>query len=214
MEPNSQQAELRSAAAEVRRLRGGDPEAAEALARRATRLALRTAAALLESREEASDVAQDVAVDALRSLGKLRDPEAFDAWVHRITVRHTMRRLKHRRRARETETPLALLSEAAQPAVPQEADPDALIAARHALTVALTGLPARQRPRFPWRRGRPTIGRQLATGRDPYRLEQVHLACSALTPRSCLRGGPRRVHVLSQFRRSRSRPKWQSGRGG
>src|SRR6478735_7647748 len=98
MERNFQPGEPRSVAAEVRRLRGGDPEAAEALARRALRLALRTAAALLESREEASDIAQDVAVDALRSLGKLRDPDAFDAWVHRITVRHTMRRLKRRRR--------------------------------------------------------------------------------------------------------------------
>jgi len=119
MEPNSQQVEPRSVAAEVGRLRGGDPAAAEALARRAMRLALQTAAALLESREEASDIAQDVAVDALRSLGKLRDPRAFDAWVHTITVRHTMRRLKRRRRAREAETPLALLAEAAQPPVPR-----------------------------------------------------------------------------------------------
>ncbi|MBS1677014.1 MAG: sigma-70 family RNA polymerase sigma factor [Actinobacteria bacterium] len=145
MEPNFQPAEPRSVAVDVRRLRDGDPEAAEALARRATRLALRTAAALLESREEASDIAQDVAVDALRSLRKLRDPEAFDAWVHRITVRHAMRRLKRRRRARETETPLALLAEAAQPPVPQDMDPDALIAARQALAAALTELPARQR---------------------------------------------------------------------
>jgi len=145
MEPNSQQAEPRSVAAEVRRLRGGDAEAAEALARRATRLALRTAAALLESREEASDIAQDVAVDALRSLGKLRDPDAFDAWVHRITVRHTMRRLKRRRRAREAETPLALLAEAAEPSVPQDVDPDVLIAARKTLAEALPRLPARQR---------------------------------------------------------------------
>jgi RNA polymerase sigma factor (sigma-70 family) len=145
MEQDFQPADPRSMAAEVRRLRGGDPEAAEALARRATRLALRTAAALLGTREEASDVAQDVAVEALRSLGKLRDPDAFDAWVHRITVRQTMRRLKRRRRVREEETPLALLAEAAQPAVPQDADPDALIAARHALGAALTGLPARQR---------------------------------------------------------------------
>jgi RNA polymerase sigma-70 factor, ECF subfamily len=145
MEPNFQKAMPTSVGAEVRRLRGGDPKAAEALVRRATRLALRTAAALLESREEASDIAQDVAVDALRSLGKLRDPDAFDAWVHRITVRHTMRRLKHRRRAREAEVPLALLAEAAQPPVPQDADPDALIAARQALAVALTRLPARQR---------------------------------------------------------------------
>lgn len=132
-------------AAEVRRLRGGDPEGAEALARRATRLALRTAAALLESREEASDIAQDVAVDALRSLGKLRDPDAFDAWVHRITVRHTMRRLRRRRKLRKAETPLAVLPEAAQPPVPQDIDPDALIAARQALATAFTRLPARQR---------------------------------------------------------------------
>ena len=145
MEPNLQPAETSPAAAEVRRLRDGDPDATEALARRATRLALRTAAALLESREEASDIAQDVAVDALSSLGKLRDPEAFDAWVHRITVRHALRRLRRRRRTREAETPLALLAEAAQPAVPQDADPDALIAARQALATALTELPARQR---------------------------------------------------------------------
>lgn len=145
MERNFQPAEPRSVATEVRRLHAGDPEATEALARRATRLALRTAAALLESREEAADIAQDVAVDALRSLGKLRDPGAFDAWVHRITVRHTVRRLKRRRRARAAEAPLALLPEAAQPTVHQDTDPDALIAARQALAAALTGLPTRQR---------------------------------------------------------------------
>lgn len=145
MEQDFQPAEPRSVADKVRRLCGGDPDAAEALARRATRLALRTAAALLESREEASDIAQDVAVDALRSLGKLRDPDAFDAWVHRITVRHAMRRLKRRSRAREAETPLALLAETTHPVVPEDTDPDALIAARQALAAALTELPARQR---------------------------------------------------------------------
>src|SRR4051794_35470298 len=109
MKRNFQPAEPRSTAAEIRRFRDGDPTAAEALARRATRLALRTAAALLESREEAAEIAQDVAVDTLRSLGKLRDPAAFDAWVHRITVRHALRRVRRRRRARALETPLALL---------------------------------------------------------------------------------------------------------
>src|ERR1700748_13125 len=103
MEPNFQRTEPTSAAVEVRRFRGGDLDAAEALTPRATPLGMRTAAALLESREEVSDIAQDVAVDALRSLAKLRDPDAFDAWVHRITVRHTMRRLKRRRKAREAE---------------------------------------------------------------------------------------------------------------
>jgi RNA polymerase sigma-70 factor (ECF subfamily) len=145
MEANSQRAEPKSIANEVRRFRSGDAYATEVLARRATRLALRTAAALLESREEASDVAQDVAVEVLRSLGKLRDPEAFDAWVHRITVRHALRRLRRWRRAREAETPLALLAEAAQPAVPQDVDPDAVITARQALATALSNLPPKQR---------------------------------------------------------------------
>jgi RNA polymerase sigma-70 factor (ECF subfamily) len=117
----------------------------EELARRATRLALRTAAAILESREEAGDVAQDVAVDVVRSLGKLRDPAAFDAWVHRITVRHTLRKLRRRRGARRAEMPLALLLEAEEPASPAGADPDAVIAARAALGAALAELPAKQR---------------------------------------------------------------------
>jgi RNA polymerase sigma factor (sigma-70 family) len=145
MEANFQRAEQKLIASEVRRFRSGDAHATEVLARRATRLALRTGTVLLESREEASDVAQDVAVEVLRSLGKLRDPEAFDAWVHRITVRHALRRLKRRRRAREAETPLALLAEAAQPAVPQDVDPDAVIAARQALATAFSRLPPKQR---------------------------------------------------------------------
>ena len=90
----------------VRRWQRGDDNATEELARAASRLALRTAAALLGSREEAGEVAQDVAVDVLGSLGKLREPAAFNAWVHRITVRHALRRLKKRRGAGAAETPL------------------------------------------------------------------------------------------------------------
>jgi RNA polymerase sigma factor (sigma-70 family) len=134
-----------SSAEIVRRWRDGDPEANEALARRAVRLALRTAAALVESREEAADVAQEVAIDVLSSLEQLRDPEAFDAWVHRITVRQTLRRLKKRRRTRATETPLALLEDRDQPPVPEGPDRDTILAARGALAAALAELPPKQR---------------------------------------------------------------------
>jgi hypothetical protein len=61
---------------QVRRFRTGDRAAAEPLARRALRLSLRTGSALMRSREDAADVAQEVAADVLGSLGKLRDPEA------------------------------------------------------------------------------------------------------------------------------------------
>jgi RNA polymerase sigma-70 factor (ECF subfamily) len=138
-------AESGSSADAVRRWQDGDPGATEELARRATRLALRTAAALVESREEAGDVAQEVAIDILGSLDKLRDPEAFDAWVHRITVRQALRRLKKRRRARVTETPLVLLDDRDQPPAPEGLDRDTILAARGALAAALAELPPKQR---------------------------------------------------------------------
>lgn len=130
---------------QLRRFHDGDPAAVEALARHATRLALRTAAVILHSREEAGDVAQDVAVDVLRSLGKLRDPRAFDAWVHRITVRHALGTLRRRSAARKAETPLALIGELDEPAAPEGPDRAAILAARAALAAALAELPPRQR---------------------------------------------------------------------
>jgi RNA polymerase sigma-70 factor, ECF subfamily len=198
MKPNFQRTEPTATVAdEVDRFRGGDPDAAEALARRATRLALRTAAAILESREEVSDIAQDVAVDALRSLGKLRDPAAFDAWVHRITVRHTMRRLRRRRRARQVETPLALLAEAAEPAVPQAADPDALIAARQALGAALGELPARQRLALALRYVHDLADAEIAAALD-CREGTVHALLSR--GRRTLRHDPRLAEVATYFK--------------
>lgn len=126
-------------------VRDGDSEVPEVLARRACTLALRTAAAILRSRDEAADIAQDVAVDVLRSAQSLRDARAFDAWVHRITVRHTLRHLRRRSSARTTETPLGLLSEGDEPTSFDDLDRDALLAARGVLADALAELPPRQR---------------------------------------------------------------------
>lgn len=129
----------------VRRFRAGDDGAAEPLARRALRMAMRTASAMIRSREDAADIAQEVAVDVLGSLRKLRDPEAFDAWVHRITVRHVMRRLKKDRGVQRIEAPLALLEVEGLRGASPDADIDFRLAARQALVVALSRLPVRQR---------------------------------------------------------------------
>lgn len=130
---------------QLARFKAGDADATAELARRACRLALRTAAVIVRSREEAADISQDVAIDVLGSLEKLRDPEAFDAWVHRITVRHAMRTLRRRHRVRGAETPLALIAESEEPAAPEGPDRAALLTARDALAAGLTKLPARQR---------------------------------------------------------------------
>jgi RNA polymerase sigma-70 factor, ECF subfamily len=126
----------------LQRFNDGDPAATEELARRACWLALRTAAMLLRDREEAGDVAQDVAVEVLRSLEKLRDPEAFDAWVHRIAVRRVMRAL---RKQGDDQISLALVAESEEPAVPEGVDPALVLGARQALAVALMGLSPKQR---------------------------------------------------------------------
>src|SRR4051812_3324924 len=109
----------------------------ELAARRAMTIALRTAAAIMGSREEAADIPQDVTVDVLRSLDRLRDPGAFDAWVHKITVRRRLRALKRRR----VELPFALALE-----LPADTrDPDVVLAGRSALAQAMRTLPPRQR---------------------------------------------------------------------
>jgi RNA polymerase sigma factor (sigma-70 family) len=145
MHAESDRRQESSIAVKVELFRGGDAYAAEELARHSMRLALRTAAAIVGNREEASDIAQDVAVDVLRSVGKLRDPEAFNAWVHRITARHALRWLKRRRRAHEAEIPLALITETEEPEAGEGIDRETAIAARHVLAVALAELPPRQR---------------------------------------------------------------------
>lgn len=111
---------------DIRLFLDGSRESAERLARDACQLALRSAAAIMHDRDEAGDVAQDVAVDVLLSLRQLRNPEAFEPWVHRITVRHVLKRLRgrharHLRRA--SEFSLALLTEADELPLPCTAIP-------------------------------------------------------------------------------------------
>jgi len=113
----------------------------EQAARRATTIALRVATALLRNRDDAADVAQDVAVEVLRSLDRLRDWQAFDAWARRIAVRHTVRALRERQR--RDGSALAALAAAGEEAA-AVVDVDLLLSSRHALTDALAALPPRQ----------------------------------------------------------------------
>lgn len=106
-------------------------------------VALKTAGGMVASREEAADIAQDAALEALKSVGQLRAPEAFDAWVRKIAVRRTLRVLR-KQRSGPGVVPMALVSDLAD--VPVDGpDRDLVIAARGALGQALMTLPPRQR---------------------------------------------------------------------
>jgi RNA polymerase sigma factor (sigma-70 family) len=103
------------------------------VARRALQVARRTALGVLGDTEAAADVAQDVAITAVRRAGSLRDPAALDAWLHRIAVRAALREARRAGRRREAER--------AGHDPPTDRD-DAALAGSVAL---LDGLPARQR---------------------------------------------------------------------
>lgn len=122
--------------------RHGDRGARERVGRRALELSVRTAVAVAGSREDASDIAQDVAIEVLRGLDRLREPERFDAWVHRITVRRALRVSRANRLKRHRQRSLSGLPERSEPAQPTARIEPGL---SPALLRALLALPVRQR---------------------------------------------------------------------
>ena len=84
----------------VERARGGDHDAFAALAG-ATISRLDAAAWLiLRDVEQAKDAVQNALVKAWRDLPTLRDPELFDAWLHRLLVRACIDEARRLRRHR------------------------------------------------------------------------------------------------------------------
>jgi RNA polymerase sigma-70 factor (ECF subfamily) len=87
-------------AALVERARAGDRDAfARLIAPRVEGL-YRTAWAVLRDEDMARDVTQETCVVAWRELGRLRDPDRFDAWLGRSLVNRCRTALRTTRRAR------------------------------------------------------------------------------------------------------------------
>ena len=114
----------------VIRAKGGDHDAFTSLV--AVSIARLDAAArlILRDGELARDAVQDALVRAWRDLPGLREPDRFDAWLHRVTV-HACLDLARRRRRRSIEVQLTPI------AMPSIADATAEIAERQQLDDAL-----------------------------------------------------------------------------
>jgi RNA polymerase sigma-70 factor (ECF subfamily) len=82
----------------VERAQRGDHDAFALLARGAGNRLLGAATLILDDVELARDATQDALVRAWRDLPSLRDPERFDAWLHRLTVNACLDILRRRRR--------------------------------------------------------------------------------------------------------------------
>jgi RNA polymerase sigma-70 factor (ECF subfamily) len=117
----------------VQRAQRGDHDAFAALAGGVIGRLGRTARLILRDPELARDAVQESLIGAWRDLPGLRDPDRFDAWVHRLTVRACLRLVKRqRRREIEVELPAEELGH------PGELERD--VAQREALDAALRRL--------------------------------------------------------------------------
>lgn len=88
----------------VRRAQTGDRDAFEALIRTRYDRLYAVATRILRDATAGEDAVQDAVIVAWRDLRGLRDPERFDAWLHRLVVNGCRDELRRsRRRARITE---------------------------------------------------------------------------------------------------------------
>ena len=113
--------------------REGDHEAFTAVAGAALARLDAAARLILRDRELARDAVQDALVRAWRDLPGLRDPDRFDAWLHRLTV-HACLDIARKRRRRVQEVELTPLVS------PTVGDSTAQIAEREVLDEALRRL--------------------------------------------------------------------------
>jgi RNA polymerase sigma factor (sigma-70 family) len=84
----------------VARARAGDPAAFGALVGRYQTAALRLAAAISGSVDDAADIAQEAFVKAHRSLPRLSDPAMVRSWMLRIVANEAKNHLRGRDRRR------------------------------------------------------------------------------------------------------------------
>jgi RNA polymerase sigma factor (sigma-70 family) len=82
----------------VERAGRGDHDAFAELVRASIARLDAAARLILHDPELARDAVQEALVGAWRDLPGLRDPDRFDAWIHRITVRSCLSILRRRRR--------------------------------------------------------------------------------------------------------------------
>lgn len=99
----------------VERAIAGDHEAFAELARLSIRRLYAVARLILRDTERAEDAVQEALVAAWRDLSGLRDPDRFEAWLHRLLVRECYREANRTRRRAEVEGQVVSVTEVAGP---------------------------------------------------------------------------------------------------
>ena len=99
----------------VERAMAGDHEAFSELARLVVRRLYAVARLILRDEAHAEDAVQEALVACWRDLSGLRDPDRFEAWLHRLLVRQCYREARRQRRRIEVEGMVRPLGEMPDP---------------------------------------------------------------------------------------------------
>jgi len=124
----------------VRQAIDGDREAFSELMRLSASRQYAIATLILRDRSRAQDAVQEAFVAAWKGLAALRDPGAWEAWLHRLTVRHCFKSVRREKKRRAVELHVVLDPE---PASPHDSVTD--IVQRDLLERELERLPMEQR---------------------------------------------------------------------
>ena len=124
----------------VERARSGDLEAFSDLARGSLTRLYAVATLILRDPHRAEDAIQEALLHAWKSVHALRDPDAFEAWLHRITVHACYKAAKKEKRRVTVE-----VREVPDPETPGASDPSEWLGTREQLFDAISQLPIDQR---------------------------------------------------------------------
>lgn len=98
----------------VQRAITGDHDAFSTLARASIGRLYAIATLILRDGDRAQDAVQEALVSAWRDVRAIRDPDAWDAWLHRLTVRACYRAARRERRRNVVELHVLPATEPAQ----------------------------------------------------------------------------------------------------
>jgi len=110
----------------VRLAIAGDREAFDALASASIGRLYAVAALILRDPDRAADATQDALVSAWRDLSAIRDPDRFEAWLHRVLVRCCYREAARERRRRLVEIHAVVDERSGRDVIPSLVDRDQL----------------------------------------------------------------------------------------
>ena len=110
----------------VRSAMAGDREAFDVLASASIGRLYSVAALILRDPDRAADATQEALVTAWRDLSAIRDPDRFEAWLHRVLVRCCYREAGRERRRRLVEIHAVVDERGSPDALPGLIDRDQL----------------------------------------------------------------------------------------